>query len=103
MLQTGPKENVSEGLLATGIADGSVSYTAQPRRPLGICKPRVNGSDLGRRIANFCPKVFTLRQWRKTLDSTSWKIFLLRTCHAQPAIRTRTAPTSVRCSSHRET
>jgi len=61
MLQTGPKENVSERLLATGIADGSVSYTAQPRRPLGIYKPRVNGSDLGRRIANFCPKVFTLR------------------------------------------
>lgn len=62
ILQTGPRENVSERLLATGIADGSVSYTAQPRQPFGICKPRVNGSDLGRRIANFCPKVFTLRQ-----------------------------------------
>ena len=62
MLQTGPRENVSERLPATGIADGSVSYTAQPCQPFGICKPRVNGSDLGRRIANFCPKGFTLRQ-----------------------------------------
>jgi hypothetical protein len=61
MVQAGPKENVSERLLANGIADGSVSYRALPCHSFGICKPRVNGSDLGRRIANFCPKVFTLR------------------------------------------